>query len=134
MTRWGAPVISALFLLLGGCAGDGSTFGEGGIPLEPTLESIQANIFDLRCTSCHTVGGSAPFSLDSGLSYDTMVGVPSTNLCFGVDRVEPGEPDDSCLVRVIEGFVLPQMPLGGDPLSEEEIQAIRDWIQGGAEP
>ncbi|MEW6775868.1 MAG: c-type cytochrome [Bdellovibrionota bacterium] len=127
-------VFAAIASLAACAAGDGT--GGGITPLEPTFESIQANIFDFRCIECHRPAGEGPFSLLAEDSYESLVNVASTNLCVGdSDRVEPGDPDDSCIVKAIEGTVSPRMPLDGPPyLSDDEIQAIRDWIQGGAEP
>jgi len=59
--------------------------------------------------------------------------VPSSGNA-AVNRVEPGQPDNSYLVQRIDGTVTPRMPLGGAPLSTEEIDAIRQWILDGAAP
>ena len=50
-------------------------------------------------------------------------------------RVNPGNPDESYLVRKIEGgpdIAGGQMPLGGTPLSEGLIGMVRGWITFGA--
>jgi len=51
------------------------------------------------------------------------------------DRVTPGNPDDSYLIMKLEGdprITLDQMPKNGPPLSQAEIDVIREWIQRGA--
>lgn len=46
----------------------------------------------------------------------------------------PGDPDNSRLVRAIEGKEsgIPQMPLGRPPLNSNQIKGIRTWIKEGA--
>ena len=96
-----------------------------------TPDSIQT-IFTNSC-SCHSPSGgpAAGMDLSEGSSYDFIVNVAS-NACAPLDRVEPGDPDNSCIVQRIEGTVAPQMPLGGPPLAPEDIAKIRNWITQGA--
>jgi cysteine-rich repeat protein len=157
--------------LLCGCAGDGSGMGfcGDGIPdgfeqcddgnnsggdgcsatcalesggIQPTLESIQANIFTPLCASCHYEGnGAVPMGLENAdASYGGLVSVESW-VCYAPDfsllpRVDPGEPDRSCLVLKVEGsewaggYEMP--PLPARRLNAEEIGAIRGWIEQGA--
>ena len=44
----------------------------------------------------------------------------------------PGRAEDSRLYRVVAGLDDPRMPMSGDPLSEDEVDAVRAWIDGGA--
>lgn len=101
--------------------------------LEPTFSSIQNNILTPKCVNagCHP-GGGAPMSLVSGIAYDNLVNVTSTT--YGLERVEPGGPDESVLyLKVIgDSRTGPRMPLDGPVLSSEETDAIRDWIEDGA--
>ena len=137
VNRWRCG-IAALFVSLAqsGCAGDGigldplgNPLGPGGpVPLEATLTGIQANVFSAICIRCHT-GAAAPLglALDEGLSHGNLVGVASVELP-GLQRVNPGNPDESYVVWKIEGrssIVGGRMPLGLDPLSAEQIAAIR---------
>jgi Ca2+-binding RTX toxin-like protein len=93
-------------------------------------------IFNSRCISCHS-GVSAPqgLRLDANNSYANLVGVAS-NEVPSLQRVEPGDPDNSYLVQKVEGTadVGGQMPLGGPPLSAATIAVIRQWISEGANP
>ena len=106
--------------------------------IDPTLSSIQANIFDLNCTfsGCH--GGAAPQTgqdLTAGQTWANIVNVRSVENA-ALNRVTPGDPDNSYLVWKIEGrpeIVGERMPRGRDPLPPEAITAIRQWIADGAQ-
>lgn len=138
-----AGAVAGLAVLLGSwsCAGDGTGLDEFGNPmgqiaaLGPTLAGVQDNIFTPICTRCHT-GASAPLGLvlDEGVAYANLVGVQSVEVAL-MDRVSPGQPEASYIVWKIEGrsgIIGGRMPLGLDPLSAEQIAAIRGWIQAGA--
>ena len=106
------------------------------VMLGPTLDEIQAVVFTPNCATsgCHAGGNPAGgLNLEAGNSHAMLVGVPSSGNA-AVNRVEPGQPDNSYLVQRIDGTVTPRMPLGGAPLSTEEIDAIRQWILDGAAP
>jgi hypothetical protein len=70
-------------------------------------------------------------------SYDSLVNAGFSFTC-AVPRVAPGDPDGSCLVLKLEGSVLSSgnaMPPPPAPaLSQEKIDAIREWILQGAAP
>jgi len=101
----------------------------------PTLASIQQNVFTPICSACHFPGGATPMPLDTeDNSYASLVG--PDGLTCGIPRVSPGLPDQSCIVWKIEGngnysgTDMPPPPRS--PLSQEEIDAIREWIELGA--
>ena len=48
-----------------------------------------------------------------------------------LNYVEPGNPEGSLLYRALIGDGIPQMP-PGNPLSDELIQTIHNWIEQGA--
>jgi hypothetical protein len=103
----------------------------------PTLETIQAEVFNASCavSGCHR-GSDAPLGLDlsAGNARDNLVNVPSAEMP-DLLRVQPGAPNSSYLVWKIEGrpdIVGERMPRGRPPLSEEQIQLIREWIADGA--
>jgi mono/diheme cytochrome c family protein len=107
-------------------------------PIEPTLASIQANVFGVICVACHVPGGPGPMPLDSAAaSYQNLVGVPSVEI-QGLLRVAPGSAEFSYLVHKIEGrpsIVGQRMPPPPRPsLTAEQIAAIREWIDDGALP
>lgn len=109
-----------------------------GAPLEPTLASIQANIFSTTCavSGCH--GGAAAqqgMRLDPGFAFGNLV-------CARVPRdpskirVIPGDPDNSFIIQKLEGKPVPllgdRMPQGGPYLPQATIDVIREWIANGA--
>lgn len=113
--------------------------------LQPTLSSIQRDIFNRRdssgrlaCTECHTpaarnfVGGLA---LTEGLAFQELVGQASRNKA-GVVRVIPGDPEASYLIHKLEGrstIAGERMPRGIGPfLTAGQISIIRRWIELGA--
>ena len=95
-------------------------------------------IFTTNCVNhgCHP-GGSAPFSLMSGVSYNNLVNQSATiGSCAGVFfRVKPFSADSSALFRRISGTTCGvQMPFDGPPyLSTSDQNLIRDWINQGAQ-
>ena len=127
-------ILASAIVMAWGCAGDGTGLGAPG-NLAPTLSSIQENIFTPICTRCHT-GAAAPLGmpLDAGVARQNLVGVGSVQFPTLL-RVNPGEPDSSYIVWKIEGrprLVGGRMPLGLQPLSQEQIAAVKEWIDGGA--
>lgn len=114
--------------------------GSGGEPPPPgesvTLSKLQSDIFTPQCATCHA-GGSAPrgLRLDSvENSFTFLVNIAADEIPELL-RVNPGNADDSYLVRKIEGgpnIVGAQMPLGGTPLSSEDVAMVRQWINDGA--
>jgi len=104
----------------------------------PTLASIQTNIFTPFCAVCHTPGGTGPMPLNTEeASYESLVNFPFSFYC-AVPRVDPGNPDGSCVVLKIEGSpqtsgtAMPPPP--APPLGQAQIDAIREWIEQGALP
>lgn len=98
------------------------------------LTFIQANVFTPICSGCH--GGPTPsagMNLTAGQAFANIVNVNSSEVP-SLLRIKPGDPDNSYLIRKIEGTatVGGRMPLGGAPLSPTLIQTIRDWISDGA--
>jgi len=104
------------------------------VPLAATLESIQSNVFDPSCIVCHA-GANAPqgLRLDAPNSFINLVGIRSREN-GSVLRVAPGEPNNSYLVRKLEGTasVGERMPLGGPPIPQPTIDFVRQWITDGA--
>lgn len=100
-------------------------------------------ILTAKCTNeaCHD--GTDPaegMDLTEGNSHANLVGVVA-NQCELVDnreRVDPVNPEGSYLVDKLLGVDLcgetvQRMPAGGDPLSENELEAISKWIEQGAD-
>jgi hypothetical protein len=76
-------------------------------------------------------------NLSDGQAYANIVNVQSNE--SSLLRVKPSEPDSSYLVHKVQGTQSSvggsggQMPLGGTPLSQEQINLIRQWITDGAQ-
>ncbi len=143
LEKWAGIALIPLAAFVVACAGDGTGLDEFGNPSSPdtpdlgsTLNSIQQNVFTPICTQCHT-GAAAPLglALDEGASRGNLLSVTS------VERselllVSPGDPEASYLVWKVEGqggITGGRMPLGLPRLSEDQIAAIRGWIEQGAE-
>jgi hypothetical protein len=77
-----------------------------------------------RCQICHNDQTRA-----GGLSLKTLEGMRK-----GSKRgpaVVPGHPEQSVLYQLISGGK-PAMPLAGEPLTKEQIESVRQWIEQGA--
>ena len=142
-----SPVCALLLCALAACPGDGTGLDENGNPigtLPPpdavTLSGDVQPIFTANCafSGCHA--GSSPAlgqNLSAGQAYASIVNVTSQEVP-ALKRVLPSSPDSSYLVHKIEGTQGSvggsggRMPLGGAPLTGEEIATIRAWIAAGA--
>lgn len=90
-----------------------------------------------RCVACHLTGQEpGNMKLAPKAAYATLVGVPSAET--KLKRVEPGKPDESYLVRKLDGTHVAaggtgeRMPMGAEPLPPEQIAKVRAWIEQGA--
>ena len=108
------------------------------------LGDIADQIFQPSCAlpSCHSSQTKAgALVLERAGVYDELVGVPPLSTGArqaGLLRVAPGNPDNSFLIRKLEGDLGPgegsAMPQSGPRLSDEQIDQIRAWIAAGAPP
>ncbi|MBL8850946.1 MAG: DUF1549 domain-containing protein, partial [Planctomycetaceae bacterium] len=80
-----------------------------------------APVLERRCVRCHS--GAKP---KGDVDLSSAVGAAKSD-----GLIVPGRPDDSLLIEVIAGDK-PQMPESGDPLSPDQIAALRNWIAAGA--
>ena len=78
-----------------------------------------------RCYQCH-----GPDVQQHGLRLDSL-GAILTGSANG-KVVIPGDSEKSHIVRRLRGLEEPQMPYGGPPLSAEQIDLIRKWVDEGA--
>ncbi len=114
--------------------------------LTTSFASIQRDIFAApdssgrpACTTCHVAGGGAAatglFLNDPGVAHASLVGRES-RLKPGETLVIPGDPDNSYLVRKLEGgpnINGLRMPRTTGPfLTEGQMIVIRRWIKDGA--
>lgn len=114
--------------------------------LTPTFASIQKEIFATTdssgrtaCINCHVAGGAANgtglFLNDPATAYSLLVGKAS-RFATGQTLVIPGDPDNSYLVKKLEGaagITGLRMPRNTGPfLTPGQMLVIRRWIQEGA--
>jgi hypothetical protein len=113
--------------------------------LEPTFTSVRRDILTLtetgsgrrQCIACHTANGRTPagqLNMDTPNVYGALVNVASRQRPESM-LVKPGDPDNSYLIRKLEGrdINLGRMPLNGPYLTVGQISIIRRWIELGAE-
>jgi mono/diheme cytochrome c family protein len=93
----------------------------GGSTMTSYSRDIQL-IFDRACISCH--GGQAGLYLES---FDYLMAGSANG-----PVVVPDNPNDSELVKRIQGLRQPAMPLGDVSLSSSEVEAIILWIDAGS--
>ena len=137
-------VAVGLFVAAMGCADFESTTDPAfGLPDDvvatPSFAADIQPIFDRRCSigGCHSLAtAQADLRLVASASYESLVGVPS-RLRPQFDRVEPFDPSNSWLVRMIASDPAlrlghQRMPLSSVPLTPNQIQTIVNWIEQGA--
>jgi hypothetical protein len=122
-------VFAVIAVACGGGGGDttpdpggGNGGGGGGGGGETEFSAAVLPILMLDCITCH--GGAGDLSVET--YADLMLGGISGLV------VIPGDPDNSLLIKRLEGTINPQMPLDKPPLSQPQIDTIRDWIAEGA--
>lgn len=115
------------------CGGDSGTEPEEPDLDVATLSEIQTDVFTPSCASHHGPSSAAGgLNLTAGASYANLVNVPSTQVAL--NRVTPGDAENSYLVHKIEGrdgIEGQPMPVGPS-LTNEQIAAIKQWINAGA--
>jgi hypothetical protein len=127
-----------------GCADFESTVDPtGGLPdveiANPSFTNDIQPIFTKRCSigGCHSLASArGQLVLVAGHAYDSLVNKPSS-LVPGRVRVVPGDASTSWLVTMIEDddaarLNNARMPLGGQPLTRNQITTIVNWIESGA--
>jgi uncharacterized membrane protein len=97
------------------------------VPVEATYASIDQNIIQPKCLSCHSSGGVAG---------RVPLGTLSDLLTSPLEIVIPGSPDESGLIIMVARTDAKRMPppTVGPSLSLAEVNAVRAWIEQGAKP
>lgn len=100
-----------------------------------SLDDLHRRVILTSCAGqaglCHA-GQFEPNLSTPALTYENLVRRPSLERIKQA-RVAPGDPAGSLLVDKLRNTgVISQMPLGAEPLAEEDIAAIEAWIQAGA--
>jgi hypothetical protein len=114
---------------------------------DSTFALIQKAIFENKgCTTlaCHDQTAQGGLDLSPEVAYDNLVDQPVTSvpaeLYRGLKRVVPGRKADSLLWLNLASATLPEqwhaplrpMPIGFPPLTLDELEAVRLWIEEGA--
>jgi hypothetical protein len=113
--------------------GDETTVPEPEEPVEePEVATVSYNddiepILTASCAlvGCHVAGHVTNLDLSS---YDTFKKGGNNDAAFVAD-----DGEGSLVVKRIDGSQPPQMPPGGPPLDQDQIQLFIDWINEGAE-
>jgi hypothetical protein len=124
------------FLLLLGCTGEGeeAEVVEGADDPADQLQCDMPKLFEERCggSICHGNGDSTAAGLDltSPNVEQRVSGAPGT-ACVGI-LADPADPEASLLYTKVVGMPTcgARMPLTGEPLTEDELSCMRDWISG----
>lgn len=126
----------AALLSAAACGGEDDTPTTQSSSIEPKLQVIEQKVFAQSCTfsSCH--GADSP---KEGLSlvaptHGVLVNMPSKEV-NGKLLVVPFDPEQSYLYEKLtkeQPTSGVRMPFGSDPLTAEQITAIRLWIENGA--
>jgi hypothetical protein len=104
-------------------------------PAPGSLDELHRDILVKSCAGtpglCHA-GQFEPNLSTPAIAYLSLVNRPSNERERGL-RVKAGAPEESLLVDKLRGRdVATQMPLGAEPLSEEDLQRVEAWIAAGA--
>jgi mono/diheme cytochrome c family protein len=114
-SRWALSLLSAI--LLCGCSYDRKSEEYSALAtVMPTYSSINAQIIQPKCMTCHGPGGEA-----ENIDFTTYAGV--------YRNVKPGKAESSRIYNEVESGDMPQYR---PQLSDDEILAIYQWIQNGA--
>jgi hypothetical protein len=126
-------------------SGDGTEGGNFVVQFEvqgiqPSLTSIQANIFTPTCSlaGCHSgpPGPNLPEGMDLSdvdASFSSLINISSFQEP-AILRVAVGDADNSYLIDKLEGTSIQgaRMPRGGPFLDQATIDVVRLWIDSGA--
>jgi hypothetical protein len=137
-------------VLGGGCspagagAGDGddaSSAGDGAPTYAPTYEAVYGEILSPNCALpfCHGGAGDYLQLATADIGYGSLVGAPAQGLLCaptGLERVDPGHPDDSLIfLKITNPPCGARMPLEygySGMLTDRQIDQIGQWIACGA--
>lgn len=86
--------------------------------VDPTFQSIYANILVPKCNKCHSPDGIRP--REDYTSY---------NATINTGRVVRGNANASRMYRSCEDQTMPD---DSSPLNSQQLGALRDWINAGA--
>ena len=142
--RFALLALTAFASLALTACGSGSTSGTAlkDCNYASTYDAIQATLFEAKgCTAstCHGDAMLGGLDLRVGASFDALVRELST-IDPSIARVFPGDQGLSLLYLKLEagtngsdlGSLGQAMPIDGEPLSDDQLDAMRLWIRAGA--
>ena len=91
------------------------------MPSHISFGQVQQQLLNPNCVSCHS-GPNPSFGLDFTTFQNVVHNPVLPNL------VVPGQPDQSALFTDIQGGIAP----GGVPVTQDQINLVRTWIEEGA--
>lgn len=121
-----------------GMNGDAGTGDAAACAVQPTFASIHTNLLaSARCTVCH--GGATPLGdlkldVDAATAHAALMAASANTAAVQPNRVVAGQPGESFFYVKISDDDAPsgRMPPGAT-LPACEIEAVRTWIENGAE-
>lgn len=102
-----------------------------GQPIEELQERVATILQGCSVSGCH-VGPTPQMELD--LRRDRFMMAVGRHAITRPDLqlIHPGQPDESYLVMKVEGadgIIGQRMPFDGEPLAEDDIATIREWVR-----
>ena len=96
-------------------------------------KSIQAQVFDLNCLSCHGGGSGLAGQLDlrDDVAYKSLVNVKAPLSEEGKNYVTPGNINNSFLLDILENNPV-HKDMFNSSGKQEVLALIQGWILGGA--
>ncbi|MHB1651361.1 MAG: cytochrome b [Desulfitobacteriaceae bacterium] len=107
----GIFVAGMAFLTYQGISSVPKELSSNGVIAHPSYQKNIQPVLQNSCIQCHSDIAAYPGTLK---------------------LVKPGNPTSSPLYQHITGTVQPQMPFGQPPLSQDQMQILKNWIQDGA--
>ncbi len=124
---WGSVGLAAV--LVGSSVAVGNEPGGGVEVAEPTIDYARdvKPILARRCIHCH-----GPSDAEGGLRLHTRESAVA-QLESGVHAIVSGQPEASELIeRIASDDEFMRMPPEGEPLTDDEVATLRQWIAEGA--
>jgi mono/diheme cytochrome c family protein len=119
-----SPSLAGCLFALAFC-GAGAAAAEPPAPSPADLAARVRAVFAARCTECHGDGLRTPKG-DFGYVLDLK------RIASNSDLVKPRQPERSPLWRLVRDRKMPQPDARNGPLSDEQIETVRAWIDAGA--
>ncbi len=119
--------VCAVLFVLGPAFGDGPT-GSTNKPVSNInfAREIQP-LLATKCVRCH-----GPETAEAGLRFDQRQAALA-KLESGNQAIVPERPDESEILKRVTADESERMPPEGEPLTEQQVATIRQWIVAGAD-